>query len=151
MTKNEYRPFNNKTALHKIICVQKCQQNKNKPINKADFGRNFSNSGEMYKSWGVLIYDPLYFHWSTLWWSLIRRPLTKRSRGVLNFYASPLRWRLATHIVLQGCIYFILNIFCFQFVCVGFLFYLLVKKNSVKEKYVMASFSNLFKINAIFH
>lgn len=31
-------------------------------INKADFGRNFSNSGEMYKSWGVLIYDPLYFH-----------------------------------------------------------------------------------------
>lgn len=30
MTKNEYRPFNNKTALHKIICVQKCQQNKNK-------------------------------------------------------------------------------------------------------------------------
>lgn len=85
-------------------------------INKADFGRNFSNSGEMYKSWGVLIYDPLYFHWSTLWWSLIRRPLTKRSRGVLNFYASPPRWRLATHIVLHGCIYFILNIFC----CVGF-------------------------------
>lgn len=30
MTKNEYRPFNNKTALHKINCVQKCQQNKNK-------------------------------------------------------------------------------------------------------------------------
>lgn len=115
-------------------------------INKADFGRNFNNSGEMYKSWGVLIYDPLYFHWSTLWWSLIPRPLTKRSRGVLNFYASPLRWRLATQAVfILSSIFFVFSLFVWVF------FYLLVKKNSVKEKYVMASFSNLFKINAIFH
>lgn len=103
-------------------------------INKADFGRNFSNSGEMYKSWGVLIYDPLYFHWSTLWWSLIRRPLTKRSRGVLNFYASPPRWRLATHIVLHGCIYFILKFFFLVCLC-GFLvfFIFLLKKIRLKK------------------
>lgn len=116
-------------------------------INKADFGRNFSNSGEMYKSWGVLIYDPLYFHWSTLWWSLIRRPLTKRSRGVLNFYASPPRWRLATHIVLHGCIYFILNIFC----CVGFFIFQLkkirLKKNMSWRLFQTCSKLMRFSIN----
>lgn len=69
MTKNKYLPFNNSTPLHKNNLRAKMSVKKTKQsstisftINKADFERNFNNSGKMYQSWGVLIYDPLYFY-----------------------------------------------------------------------------------------
>lgn len=158
MTKNKYLPFNNSTPLHKNNLRAKMSVKKTKQsstisftINKADFERNFNNSGKMYQSWGVLIYDPLYFYWSTLWWSLIPRPLTKRSREVLNFYASPASLEIgSTHSFMQLKIFNPQYFFVFSLFVVFFKKNLFVKKNSVKEKYVMASFSNLIKINAIF-
>lgn len=67
MTKNKYFPFNNNTPLHKDklrakMSVKQKQSTISFTTNIADFQRNFNNSGKMYQSWGVLIYDPLYFY-----------------------------------------------------------------------------------------